>query len=96
MIRVPILFGLVVAGAGCTKPAPPKGDMRSQLDAIATQCGLSPSVFELRLPDDLHFRPSPDAKYEDVDCAIKALQKAKLPLKVGFVGNEAYTTGNGQ
>jgi hypothetical protein len=96
MIRMLLPLVLFVVVAGCTKPAPPKGDMRSQLDAIATQCQLPPSVFEIKPPDDLHFRPSPDARYEDVDCAISALRKANLPLKLGFVGNEAYTTGNGQ
>jgi hypothetical protein len=73
-----------------------KADVRSQLDTIARECRLPPSVFELRSPDDLHFRPAPDARYEDVDCALTALKKARLPLKVGFVGNEAYTTGNGR
>jgi hypothetical protein len=90
------LLGLLVIGMACTSRTPPKGDMRSQLDTIATQCGLSPSVFELRRPDELRFRPAPDAKYEDVDCALAALKKANLPLKLGFVGNEAYAPGNGQ
>jgi hypothetical protein len=96
VIRSLLLFPLLAACASCANSASTRPDMRTQLDAIARQCRLAPGVFEVRPPDDLHFRPSPDARYEDVDCAIAALNKANLPLKLGFVGNEAFVPGNSQ
>jgi hypothetical protein len=39
---------------------------------------------------ELHVQPSPDADYESVDCVLQELREAKLPVNVGFVGNEYY------
>lgn len=41
--------------------------------------------------EKIAFEPSPDAKFEAVDCALKALIKVpKFSNKIGFVGNERY------
>jgi hypothetical protein len=90
------LPGLIVLAGGCTGHGSAEADMRRQLDGIAAQCRLPASVFDLRAPDELHFRPAEDAPYEDVECAVTALRKAHLPMKVGYVGNESYVMGNGQ
>jgi len=55
---------------------------------------LPASSFKLVGLDDLHFRPPPDAKYEDVDCALSELKKSPIPVKMGFIGNEEYSEGN--
>jgi hypothetical protein len=39
-------------------------------------------------------QPDPDADYTKIDCLLREVEKAHLPLKLGFVGNEAY--GNQQ
>jgi len=38
--------------------------------------------------DEVHFAPSPNEKYENVDCALAKLKKGRVE-KLGFVGNEA-------
>ncbi len=40
--------------------------------------------------NELRFQPPADAKYESIDCALAELKKLKFPLKMGFVGNEAF------
>jgi hypothetical protein len=87
---------MLAIAMGCASREPSLSDMRSRLDRIAAKCRLPASVFDLRSPDELHFKPDPDAKYEDVDCAIGELRKANLPLKLGFIGNAANVVGNSQ
>jgi hypothetical protein len=67
------------------------------LDQIAKKCNLPSTTFELVGLDEMHFRPSADARYEDVDCALRELKKSPFPMKMGFIGNEAYSDeGNSQ
>jgi hypothetical protein len=61
------------------------------LDRIADKCGLARSTFKLVGENELHIQPSPDAEYKSLDCALGELRKAKLPVKMGFVGNEYYS-----
>lgn len=78
---------------GCADVARP-GDrsvahQRLILNRIADTCGLPRSAFHQVSFDDVHFRPSPDATYESVDCGLRQLQSAHIPLRSqGFVGNE--------
>ncbi len=61
------------------------------LDAIADQCRLSRSTL-LVSGDEVRLRPEPTAEYESVDCALEKLKQLPgLGMKMGFVGNEAYT-----
>src|SRR5207253_5717653 len=60
------------------------------LNGIADKCGLDRSTFKLIGDDELHVQPRPNAHYESVDCALSELRNAKLPVKMGFVGNEYY------
>jgi len=97
---------LVAAGIGtalccaCSaKPSGPEGTRAERLvrlDDISRKCGLPKSIFKLVGTDELHIQPSPDEKYERVDCALSELRKSDLPLKIGFVGNEVYPTENRQ
>ena len=48
-------------------------------------------MLKLEGTDRLLIQPLPTEKYEHVDCALSELKKANLPLKMGFVGNEAYS-----
>ena len=63
---------------------------QAALDRIADKCRLSRSTFTLVGNNELHFKPSSDARYESVDCGLKELRKANLPVNLGFVGNEYY------
>jgi hypothetical protein len=67
----------------------------ARLEKIAATCGL-PGTLKLVGTEDVRFRPSPSAKYERVDCVLNALKKTDIPIKMGFVGNEAYDIGNQQ
>ena len=67
-----------------------KAERLAALKAITERCGLPETMFQLEGVDELHVLPPADAKYENVDCAFRELQKANMPLKMGFVGNEAY------
>jgi hypothetical protein len=40
--------------------------------------------------DQLLFQPSPDAQYDRVDCLLSEVTAARLPMKLLFVGNEAF------
>jgi hypothetical protein len=88
-----------IACLSCQKPAaqekPSRDPIQRVLDQIAKKCGLPPSTFKRIGKDELTLQLSPDARYESVDCALTELNKAKLPLKLGFVGNE-YVPENGQ
>jgi hypothetical protein len=68
---------------------------QAKLDQIADLCRLSRSTFKLVGPEELQLEPSPDAKYESLDCALAEIRKTNIPFKMGFVGNEYYP-GNEQ
>lgn len=87
-----------VAGCGHTDPASPpdaRVERIAQLERIAAKCGL-PGTLKLVGNDDVRFKPSTNARYERVDCVLTALKKTDMPMKMGFVGNEAYDIGNQQ
>jgi hypothetical protein len=89
---------LAMAVAACNQAGPAsrpnlRTERVAQLQKIASTCGL-PGTLELVGTEDVRFRPSPSSKYERVDCVLKALKKTDIPMKMGFVGNEAYETGN--
>jgi hypothetical protein len=85
------LFALVAA---CNSAGVGPRDVRAQriaeLNKIARNCGLPPSIMSLEGTDELHIKPAPNESYAKVDCLFADLKKANLPLKMGFVGNEAY------
>ena len=88
-MRQATLLAVCFIATGCAKPSVPL-EHRKILDAIAIKCHLPTTTFKLVGEDELHFQPSPDAKYEDVSCALAELKKSPFPMKLGFVGNEVY------
>ena len=48
-------------------------------------------VWKLERADQVTLQPEPDASYEKVDCLLSRFQESKLPVSLGFVGNEAYS-----
>ena len=65
-------------------------DRVATLNAISDGCHLPRRALSAR-GEEIHFRPEPNAKYENVDCVLKKLKSTPgLPMKMGFVNNEAY------
>jgi hypothetical protein len=92
---------LAMTLASCSHGAPPdpnalRAERAAQLEEIAAACGLDAKALRLVGTENLHFKPSPDENYERIDCVLKALSKTDIPLRMGFVGNETYRTGNQQ
>lgn len=58
-----------------------------KVQRIERACNLSKGTITA-VADEVHFAPSPDEKYENVDCAFAKLKKGHVE-KMGFIGNEA-------
>jgi hypothetical protein len=69
----------------------------TRLARIAGECGLSARALRLNA-GEIRLRPSPDTRYEVVDCALTRLKESGLlrHMPMGFVGNETHDTGNQQ
>jgi len=101
--RRPALLGALAACAACLacgRDPTPSASIRTErlaaVHRIAAACRLPDSALELIGTEELQFRPPPDASYQSLDCVFRQLKRADLPLKMGFVGNEAYGPGNQQ
>lgn len=99
MRRAPTASILAMTLASCGHGAPPaphalQAEREALLEKIAAACGLDAKALRLVGAEDLHFKPSPDEKYERIDCVLKALSKTDIPLRMGFVGNKVHETGN--
>jgi hypothetical protein len=58
------------------------------LNQIADRCGMPRSVWKLEGCDQVTIKLPPNSEYERVDCLLNEFHKAKLPLRLGFLGNE--------
>ena len=56
-----------------------------QLREITAICELPEAALTFRDTGELLFRPAPDTTYAKVECAIRELRKADIPMKIGFV-----------
>jgi hypothetical protein len=87
ILAVPLFLWTSFSSA---EPAANASRDRQAYDRIAAECGVSTSVFVLVGDDEIHFRPSPDDRYESVDCVLRKVRSAGLAVgNMGFVGNEA-------
>jgi hypothetical protein len=64
---------------------------QAALNHIADSCGVSRNIFDLVGDQELHIQPPVGEKYERVECVLTELNKANLPVKMGFIGNEYYS-----
>ncbi len=69
-----------------------RAEREAKLLEISRSCGLPASTIKMVGIDELRIRPPSDAKYENVDCMLTALREAGIPMRMGFVGNEAFQT----
>jgi len=61
--------------------------LSKKLQRIEQACKLATGTLTA-VGDEVHFAPSPNEKYENVDCALAKLKRGRVE-KMGFVGNEA-------
>ena len=76
-----------------SKPLPlatKQGDYRNALDKIADTCGVPRSSWTLIDENHVTLSFPPGEPFEKADCLIRKFNSSKLPLKLGFIGNEAY------
>ncbi len=65
------------------------------MDKIADKCRLPREALQLK-GEDLQFEPSPDTRYEVVDCVLKGIRTLPcIKAKMGFIGNERYGSEGG-
>ncbi|WP_158014014.1 hypothetical protein [Sphingomonas sanxanigenens] len=81
---IALLLALQLAG----QPSEPAiADLtQRQLDEISTECG-TPKRW-LREGPSVRFRPSPSAKYAQIDCILIRLKRDGYAGPVGIIGNE--------
>jgi len=93
-VRLVILLAALACCVACqSKPKPiASAHDRNQafLDRVADDCGLPRNTFRLIGDDHVRVQPAANANYKSVDCALGKLLPNKR-LKLGFVGNEAYS-----
>ena len=82
-----LLIGVLVSG--CSNAVAPETRAEA-IEAIAARCNLPHGTLTLVGQDELHIQPPIGTKYESMECALKELKRLKFPMKMGFVGNEAF------
>jgi hypothetical protein len=86
--------------ADLVRPVPrrSRAAVRRQLASIADGCGLPARALLLDGTGRLRIQPSPDERYEALDCALTRLKASGLlrRMPMGFVGNETHDTGTPQ
>lgn len=86
---------LLVIPSSCTRTEPVTAER--ELAAIATKCNVPASWVWLEHGTELHLRPEPTARYEQIDCLLMELQRSdrlRGMISTGFVGNSAPESGN--
>ncbi len=95
--RINIAHLLVVAAvpvltvAACSSAASISAER--ELAAIAEQCRVPAAWLQLRSGTELRLVPGPEARYEQLDCVfveLRASDRFKDRIAIGFVGNEAF------
>ena len=68
---------------------------RKLLNEIAGNCGATRDLFLVQPDRTLLLRPSPEEKFQVVDCLLAGVKKAGLVnvMPMGFLGNAAPTEG---
>jgi hypothetical protein len=90
-----LVLAAAAASSACSSSAGPdlRATRQGQLRIIAETCGLPPRALRLEEGGRIRFRPSPDTRYEVVDCALAQLRERRLieHMPMAFVGSEALS-----
>ncbi|WP_161626369.1 class II D-tagatose-bisphosphate aldolase, non-catalytic subunit [Sphingobium ummariense] len=62
---------------------------QAMLDHFSADCGTPKKWLRHRGANTVQFQPSRRARYAQVDCLLQHLKDSKVPMNLGFVGNEA-------
>jgi hypothetical protein len=93
MSRAASAILLVSALGGCmANPDHGKADkLRLALAELEKQCDVAPGTLALGANDGVTIQPSPNEKYDKIDCIARGLLKPEFAdhVKIGFVGNGA-------
>ncbi|OHD06206.1 hypothetical protein [Sphingopyxis sp. RIFCSPHIGHO2_12_FULL_65_19] len=84
---------LALTGCAATPANVQTEKLKLALSEVEKLCGATPGTLKLEGDDQVTMDPpSPDAKYETLDCVFRELKKPQFAnhIKLGFVGNEAY------
>jgi len=86
------MLPVLVLTACATEPAASKFEgLKTRLARVEAQCGVKPGTLGLEADNRVTLMPSPNEKYEAIDCVFRELKKPEFAdIKLGFVGNEAY------
>ncbi|MCG2840312.1 hypothetical protein L6Q21_04865 [Sandaracinobacter sp. RS1-74] len=85
------LFSIVATGCSSAAPLTNEAQRQSELDKIAKHCKVPRSI--LRLTGDeltLGGQEMKDVAFDRVQCTLKHIKDLSFPVKIGFLGNEAY------
>jgi len=79
-----ILALIVLASAQTAELLPAT---KQQLRAITAECKVPARWLQLRKDGSVHFQPSANARYENVDCVLAKLRPYNV-MAIGYVGND--------
>ncbi len=61
------------------------------LDQLSAACGLRPNTLRALGGDNVAVQPEPSSSFTSVDCLLKKLEPLGSFVKLGFIGNEAFS-----
>jgi hypothetical protein len=95
-VRHWLFVALIALGSQASDASPKQWAAMTRSERVATlrnitrSCRLPASALQLK-GEELHMKPPTDAKYSSVDCMLKRIKPWPGTMKMGFVGNEAYS-----
>ena len=92
-MKVVGLAAIVMACAGCSKPAPSASaldDRQAALNAIADRCRMPRSSWKLIDETRVALDVARNTDVAKSTCLLTEFNKSHLPLKLGFIGREYY------
>lgn len=90
---VPTIISVLLLAGCATGPADSEAErLKAGLARVETQCGVKPGTLKLDSDNLVAVMPTPEAKYESIDCVFRELEKPEFAdhIKLGFVGNEMH------
>lgn len=81
---------LLACQQGPAASATTQATYRAALDKIADTCGVPRSSWTLIGKNEVSLSFPPGEPYAKADCLLREFQSLRLPLKLGFIGNEVY------
>jgi hypothetical protein len=84
-----IALVLAYAQAPAAAAKPDVTITQRKLDVMSDACGAPRKWLTHMGGNEVRFRPSRNGSLKRVDCVLNKMQSSRLPMTLGFVGNEA-------